>query len=303
MISATVVAHSYTNIRQPVDSAYPAFPAHRVDLVTYELVCPKWMVAELNTDRMKARNSASSRAMPLKHTIALVESDPFIPSEWRYAQRGMTPAESMSEEDKALANEYWLAARDAAVTYAKKLAAIGGGRGAAKEHANRLLEPFMWTTVVMTATEWDNFFNLRDNPAAQLEFQLLARAMKDALKQSNPVYRRGGYSDESAWHLPYVTDFERMHYKLEVLPYISARRCAAVSYRRQGEPIELEREIAKGKELRRNRHWSPLEMPAIATGKDEWYGPFYSWKPFRKMFAGESGSPRHGAQETDPRWA
>jgi hypothetical protein len=33
--------------------------------------------------------------------------------------------------------------------------------GVTKQLANRLLEPFMWHTVIVTATEWENFFKLR----------------------------------------------------------------------------------------------------------------------------------------------
>lgn len=301
MISATVVAHSVCLV--PLPKPTPAVRERRVELVTYELVCPKWMVAEINTDRMKARNSASSRAMPLSHTISLVEGDPFIPSEWHYAQKGMTTGELMTDEDAQYATTKWMWARDQALQAVRDLQSLPSGKSAAKEHANRLLEPFMWTTVVMTATEWDNFFALRDNPAAQLEFRLLARAMKRAIADSKPVLRTGGgIHNESNWHLPYVTKFERENYKTAILPFISARRCAAVSYRRQGEPIDLAREIDKGHELKRNKHWSPLEMQCYATRADEWFGPFYSWKPLRKFYAGESGSPWHGTKEDDINW-
>jgi thymidylate synthase ThyX len=45
-----------------------------------------------------------------------------------------------------------------------------------KSLTNRLLEPFMWHTAIITATEWDNFFWQRCDPMAQPEMKAVADA-------------------------------------------------------------------------------------------------------------------------------
>jgi hypothetical protein len=69
----------------------------------------------------------------------------------------------------------WLWARDMAVQAATNLnncgvhyhpdgdtsKLTGDGVGLTKQLCNRLLEPFMWHTAIISATDWDNFFALR----------------------------------------------------------------------------------------------------------------------------------------------
>ncbi len=276
--------------------------ANTIRITTYECVVPKWMVAEINTHRMLARNSASSRAIPTKTIIKRVLEDPYIPLEWRYRnpEGGMQAGELMSEVDAQGALHDWLAARDAAIEHATSLEAIV----AAKEHVNRLLEPFMWTVVVMTATEWENYFALRDpDGGAQPEFKTLVKAQELALYKSVPRLVRGDAPHEAdLWHLPYVTEDERKLYRPEILPRLSAARCARVSYFRQGEIQPVEKELKRCQDLIDNKHWSPLEMPCRIDIDGEWHGPFRGWRQFRKFFSGESGAWTHGAQEDVKGW-
>lgn len=289
MISARIIEHTYNT-------------AHSVSIVTYECVVPKWLVAEINTHRMLARNSASSRAVPTKTIIKHVMEDPYTPLEWRYRnpEGGMQAGELMSEADAQGAFHDWLAARDAAVEHATALEAIG----TAKEHVNRLLEPFMWTVVVMTATEWENYFRLRGpDGGAQPEFKALVEAQELALDESEPRHVYGDETHEAdKWHLPYVTGEERKLYRPEILPRLSAARCARVSYFRPGEVQPVEKELKRCQDLIDNGHWSPLEMPCRIDIDGGWHGPFRGWKPFRKFFGGESGSWKHGTQESMKGW-
>ena len=52
---------------------------------------------------------------------------------------------------------------DGAVQSAKNLSEFG----LTKQIVNRLLEPFMWHTVIVTATDYENFFALRAHEAAE----------------------------------------------------------------------------------------------------------------------------------------
>jgi hypothetical protein len=59
--------------------------------------------------------------------------------------------------DELRAIERWREATDYAITRSTYLHETG----VTKQLCNRLLEPFMWHTALITATEWENFFALR----------------------------------------------------------------------------------------------------------------------------------------------
>jgi thymidylate synthase ThyX len=115
------------------------------------------MLAEFNTHRMFSRNSASSRAIPFNKMVKMVQENPFIPIAFQQTHRGMQGTEYLTGQKAIDAKQYWLSARNEAVESAIVLA----NNDITKQLCNRLLEPFMWHTVIVTATEWNNFFNLR----------------------------------------------------------------------------------------------------------------------------------------------
>ena len=135
-------------------------------ITTYLLTFPRFILAELNTHRVFSKNSASSRAIPFEKMIKMVKTDPFIPIAWQKDHKGMQGEEYFTSVDDIHRNERkWLAARTYAVNSAKYLN-MGfpedeKGIGVTKQLCNRLLEPFMWHTVLLTGTEFENFFELR----------------------------------------------------------------------------------------------------------------------------------------------
>ena len=199
MISAKVIADS---ILKP---DYDNNPVSRI--TTMIVTFPRFILAEFNTHRMFSRNSASSRAIPFEKMLEVVQNNPFIPIAWQKHHKGMqgteyfggeTCAEAWSLIDRAWGySEYenklavdqlqkeWLNARDNAVQQAKYLSELE----VTKQLCNRLLEPFMWHTVLVTATEWENFFYLRC-PKYSLfseNMPLEFRSRKDLLKYVNQV--------------------------------------------------------------------------------------------------------------------
>lgn len=89
----------------------------------------------------------------------------------------------------------------------------------------------------MTATDWDNFFALRDHPDAQPEIAALARAMREAMAGSDPS---GLGHDE--WHLPYICEW---HSDVEDAKRVTAARCASVSYKTvDGKPMTVDKALA-----------------------------------------------------------
>lgn len=126
-------------------------------LVTY----PRIVLAEMTRHRMFSRNVASSRAIPFSKMVKDVEENPFIPLAWQKAHKGMQGTEYFTE-DEVYENGLdlkWRGAIYEAVESATRL----DRKGVTKQLVNRLLEPFMWTTELITTGEEGlmNFFELR----------------------------------------------------------------------------------------------------------------------------------------------
>lgn len=127
-------------------------------LTTMLVTFPRFILAELNTHRMLSKNSASSRAIPFNTMVKSVGENPFIPIAWQREHKGMQGTEYFTDKVEIMDLEaQWRFASYKAVVQAKALNELG----TTKQLANRLLEPFMWHTVLISGTEWDNFFNLR----------------------------------------------------------------------------------------------------------------------------------------------
>lgn len=245
-------------------------------LTTMELHFPRYLLAELNTHRDFSRNSASSRARSVSKTLAEVEADPYVPHTFYREIKGMSGGAPLGEPANEDAQLYWQGAASQAVEYARDLVRLG----VHKSQINRLLEPFMWHTAVVTATEWDNFFAQRlaklddGRPAADPVFFELAHSMRIELDSSEPEELSTG-----EWHLPYIR--QRDHHYVEdfaedardvdaqeVLKRISVARCAGVSYLNQDN---TEREIKQDLDLyfrlagAEPPHWSPFEHVATPT--------------------------------------
>lgn len=224
-------------------------------LITMELVYPRYIHSEFMTHRMFSRNASSSRATPVKTLIKDIRENPVIPSKWYLNKKGMVGDTLADTVDSIKAMSLWATALLNAVESAEALADLG----IHKQHINRLLEPFSFIRVIVTATEWDNFFKLRLAPDAQPEIQDLAKAMKASQDLSTPSKRY--------FHLPYITDEELdgsiLH---EDLFKISSARCARVSYlKHDGTKPSCEDDLQLFDRLSKGGHMSPLEHACCHT--------------------------------------
>jgi thymidylate synthase ThyX len=284
-------------------------------LTTLEATFPRFVLAEFNTHRAFSRNSASSRAIPIAKQLRRVLEDPYVPIEFGSNQPGMQAGPALDGEKREAAEREWLRARDDAVR--RVLGLVGDpsafspdddlleaalqveevGRNRAqpaewlnvhKQVANRLLEPFMWHTVIVTATEWDNFWNLRCHPDAQPEIRLIAERMRAAMEASDP--RELGWEE---WHLPLVRPEDREEVaSTEDLVKVSVGRCARVSYLTHAGKRDLDADIELHQRLLESGHMSPLEHPARPLSaaeleEGEWSGNFRGWRPYRKDIPNE----------------
>lgn len=148
---------------------------------------------------MLSKNSASSRAIPFKKMLKSVMEDPFIPIKWMKDHSGMQGNEYFDERGGEVCTSAWLVARNKAVEQATYL----NEYGLTKQFANRLLEPFLWHRVLITGTEWDNFFALRAHPDADIHIAKLAEEALKAFNTSTPKLLK-----EGEWHIPFGDKFD-----------------------------------------------------------------------------------------------
>lgn len=129
-------------------------------LISVLCTFPRFILAEVNTHRMLSKNTSSSRAIPFNKMVEAVQNNPFIPMAWQIDHKGMQGNEYLEGIYAQRATDTWLNARNNAIAEATQL---NKGTSVTKQLCNRLLEPFMWTTMLITGSKegWDNFFELR----------------------------------------------------------------------------------------------------------------------------------------------
>lgn len=285
-------------------------------LTTFSLRYPRFIHAEFMTHRMFSRNASSSRAIPVKRMIEDLRRDPAMPVYWGSNKPGMQAGAEVEKRMLQNCKNMWLAAMEEAIDSAQLLMAYG----LHKQIANRILEPWAHINVVVTATEWANFFALRAHPDAQPEIKELAEAMMAAIGQSDPVLLASGQ-----WHLPYVdlngqsddvdaaTDHITANGVLRVVPTwnqiesllkkVSVARCARVSYlTHDGRKTTVEEDLKLYEQLVVSQplHASPAEHQATPDealdprpdGTHEWarsdlHGNLVGWIQYRKTLPNE----------------
>jgi len=266
-----------------LDSVSPA----GVRLTTMEVRYPRFIHSEVMTHRNFSRNAASSRAIPIKKMIDVVREDPAMPLWWGRNQSGMQAREQISDEARALAETEWKRALADALAHAERLASTDINLH--KQLVNRILEPFAWITVILTATEWANFFTQRTHEDAQPELKHIAERMLRAYRTSEPRPLEIG-----EWHTPLIQADEEAMLPLEQRLKISVARAARVSYlshqgtRDHAKDLELYEKLLGGGA---NGHWSPFEHVATPlASRDDWSGNFRGWEQYRKRFPQEHAS-------------
>ncbi len=269
------------------DSISPA--GHR--LTTFQITFPRFVLAEFNTHRVLSRNSASSRAIPVEKRIKAIEASPFVPEAFAANKSGMQAGEVMDEEAQKKSREVWLNACENMLYHAGRLAEMG----VHKQWANRLLEPFAWHTVIVTATEWDNYWALRISEHAQPEIRIVSEMMKECYDAGTPQP-----IDNTYWHLPLVgAKYGEPHGTggdealLQERIKLSVARCARVSYLTHEGVRDPAADLALYDRLTTNGHMSPTEhaarpMTEEELAQGEFRGNFRGWVQHRKEIPGEA---------------
>lgn len=258
-------------------------------LTTMEITYPRFILAEFNTHRMFSRNSASSRAIPF---AKMQENLTAVPVRFGQANKGMqdkgedfkTGVRSWFNDTPCTPEQSWNEARQHALWYSAKMFEAE----LHKQVYNRLTEPFQMMKTVVSATEWSNFFWLRDDEAADPSIAELARCMKQAYEQSEPQVLQAGQ-----WHLPYVetqtaTNGDKIYIiefpedagdpvcvSLEDAIKVSCARACAVSFRNTDYGLEKSKEVYERLISDSKIHGSALEHAAKVTQPYtyEWANP------------------------------
>lgn len=284
-----------------------------VRMTTMEIEYPRFILAELNTHRMLSKNSASSRAIPVKtmHQHLVAE-----PVHWGQNRSGMQADQELEASDKSYAKYLWSQAREYAKKIALELGTIGE-TGVHKQVTNRVTEPWMMMKTVISGTEWANFYWLRDHQDAQPEIRELAGVMHEVHLANTPRELAPG-----EWHLPYVDTqrdkcgnlFYRGHageeLELKDALVVSASCCAQVSYRKTDDTLDKAYKIYDQLIKSEPCHASPVEHQATPLDLDTtcayepetweqgvthvcangslWSGNLQGWIQHRKLIQGEA---------------
>lgn len=245
-------------------------------LTTMRVCYPRFVHSELMTHRQFSRNASSSRAIPVQRRIRMVRDTPVLPVEWGSNQRGMQAGDSLLALHEVAGKYWWLKARDACIKSADELDRLN----VHKQLSNRLVETWSWITVLISSTEWSNYFGLRCDPLAQPELQKEAYLMRDSylpeyMDEPSPEFIRTAHLMQVAWeksrpkilsagdwHLPFVKLEEASEFTVETLLKLSVARCARISYLNFSGDRDPEIDMKLHDGLRDNGHWSCFEHQA-----------------------------------------
>jgi hypothetical protein len=261
-------------------------------LTTFLLTYNRYVHSELLTHRVFARNSASSRAIPVKTMLWNVWKNPAIPVRWGRTKKGMQDGGELPRSVAAMCRAIWLLARYPALLAAWLLVKLR----LHKQVANRLLEPWCHMTVVLTGTEWKNFYKLRFHKDAQPEFKVLAEAMLRAHAASEPKVLQPG-----EWHLPFWRweDEQRLKARIDYpsMPdedelqarlSVCTARCARTSYVNFYGKDSFYDDTRLHDNLNKSGHMSPFEHCCRAEVEDRFFGHVRAFVPYRKLIAKET---------------
>ncbi len=259
---------------------------HRV--TTMEVTGHRFILAEFNTHRAFSRNSASSRAIPYAKMREKALSQTAYPVSWPAEQRGMQGGAELDADTIEWCELSWDRAVRAAVDEADYL----HDKGVHKSVISRLIEPFVGHTIIVSSTDYSNFFAQRSHPDAQPEIRVLSEAMEAALAASEPRILKA-----NEWHRPLISCEDELDVRTrcqgdqiqvdKFLNQISAARCGRVSYlthdgkRDHSADIDLYNKLTNHVPM----HASPLEH--VATPGKPKRGNFTGWVQLRQLVEDE----------------
>jgi thymidylate synthase ThyX len=263
------------------------------ELLSFVVTYPRSVLCEFNTHTVISKNTSSSRAIPYSRKSGerkptqppsmreMVLENPYLPIFWSRNEAGMQATKELDSKEIVDCKSQILELRNEAIKRCDTLWCLG----LAKQDLNRYLEPWSWTTQILTGTQWANFFALRTHKDAHPAFRKVARRMYLQYRASVPTRL-----DYGEWHLPFIDDQDRNTFVLEDLKRVSVARCARLSYntfdglRDSSKDFELYEKLAGGWP----KHMSPFGHQGKPQRLISWSGNFLGWHQLRKDIVGEN---------------
>ena len=274
------------------------------EIITYKLTFPRIILSEVNTYKMLEKNTSSSRAIPIERMIEVVEKEPFIPIAFQKQHKGMQGTEYITDkkEIESCVN-LWLDGRDSALSVIDEFIDLVG---VTKQVLNRIIEPWMWVTQLITGTResFEHLFNQRcpiynveglkftskkdaiglyphlkdmtdlewlqcNSGQAEIHFMDLAEKMYDALNESTP-----NILEEDCWHIPFAKEILNGKEFGFFADMIKKSVCltAKISYTKIGDENSITSEKAQEmyERLKNSGHWSCFGHIAKCMTDDEY---------------------------------
>jgi len=257
-------------------------------MMTLRCHYPRIIHAEVKTHSALKTNSASSRAVPVKVMNESILADIAMPLRFGANQAGMQD-QGIEHDAEVSLDGVWCANGRCAWGHAAGLAVEVSGAlseaGYHKQVCNRITEPYQYMDVVMSGSEWANFFWLRCDEDADPTLQVLADLCLQA-------YQHDSWDnlDDGDWHLPFV-QYERGYHgeqlwytydvnggevplTLEEAKLVSMSVAAQSSFRKADATLEkalvIKEKLFSGKKV----HASPSEHQAMVVGVPNTTQPF-----------------------------
>lgn len=290
------------------------------DMISYDVT--------IMGDTNMVKNSASSRAIPAFKMIKDVQDNMFTPIAWQKNHKGMQGTTYLTNEYQTLATNRWNQIGKETIENAEFIRATG----VTKQLVNRVIEPFQYIDVLVTGTEWENFFELRcplyfgryrswkdacvennaldpeadiitkleaNESAAEIHIQQLAELMWDEFNSQTPVMLEPG-----EWHTPLVNktdlidELKETHEEVYQEVITNSAVCVSTARAARGSYGKWEgKTIKEDKDLhdslRQQKHWSPFSHPCKCPTEEEYY--VYSDTKYRGI--DNKGKPIH-----EPGW-
>ncbi len=232
-------------------------------LITLEVTYWRGVHAEHLRHRMFSFSVASSRAIPTRRMLQQVLWHPYCPESFGRLIPGMQSGEPLGPVAQWVCRRAWLLARWPVLAVVLLLLLLK----VHKQWCNRLLEPWLWVTCIVTGGigAWEGFWRLRCHKDAEPHIRRMAEMTRDLVRGSEP--KRLTVGDV---HCPMVTDSDidpSLPWDPEVWMMISAGRCAAVSYNNHGSGTDVQKDYARAVKMRTASppHMSPFEHQALVA--------------------------------------
>jgi hypothetical protein len=277
-------------------------------LLTLELTYPRLIHSEKMTHRVFSRNSASTRAIPLKNQITNILNNPFVPEKFGINQPGMQSFRHLEGMKHEEAKEIWLQGRDRALTTVIELLLgielagqiLGYESTAQREYVHADIIREKLPEILAQIPDSNSTMDLNETTLLNVHKQLAGRGLEtymwhtavftgtdwrnylglrdhvDAQGEIATIARLTREAIEAS--TPRLLVHGQWH-----LPYVedgefddpadgikaSAARCAAVSYNRQASRRDFEAEAKRYQGLVSGGHMSPLEHQATPFSDKE----------------------------------